>query len=79
MSSPGTLAAPNVMYYNNTYFLATEIYPGSEWQVRIYESTTSPISGFTPLPGNPILEDGSATACMFGVFLEISLTPTTAS
>ena len=62
LSSPSTLAAPNMMYYDNTYFLATEINPGGEWQVRIYEST-SPTSGFTELPDNPILEDGSA--CFF--------------
>jgi len=63
LSSTSSLAAPNMMYYDETYFLATESLVGSEWQVHIYESATSPISGFSLLSGNPILEDGSA--CFF--------------
>ncbi len=62
VSSPSVLAAPNMMYYDSTYFLSTEINPG-EWQVRIYASDTSAVSGFVALPDNPILEDGSA--CFF--------------
>jgi hypothetical protein len=60
VSSSSVLAAPNMMYHDGTYFLATEIYQGGEWRVRVYASTTSPTSGFTELPDNPILEDGSA-------------------
>ena len=61
ISSSTTLAAPQMLYYDETYFLSTEIYNG-EWQVRIY-SGTSPTGPFTVLPGNPVLTGGCA--CLF--------------
>ena len=61
LSSSTTLAAPQMLYYDNTYFLSTEIYNG-EWQVRIY-SGSSPTGPFTVLPGNPVLTGGCA--CLF--------------
>ncbi len=62
LSSPTTLAAPNMLYYGGTYFLSTETRPGA-WTTDVFASTTSPTSGFQLLPGNPILGDGAA--CMF--------------
>jgi Domain of unknown function (DUF2341) len=62
LSSTTTLAAPNMLLYNGTYFLSTEVLANGNWNVRVY-SSTSPTSGFTLLPGNPVLADGSA--CMF--------------
>ena len=70
MTSGNTLAAPNVFYYNGTYFLSTETLDNGTcsdsssclWNVTVY-SSTSPTSGFTVLPGNPIV--GNDTACMF--------------
>lgn len=59
LHSGSTLAAPNMLYYDGTYFLATEI-NGSPWQVEVFASTTSPTSGFTALPGSPQLPDNSA-------------------
>jgi len=61
LSSASTIAAPNMLYYDGTYFLSTEIYE-SEWKVRIYEGS-SPSGPFTILPGNPVLDDGCA--CLF--------------
>ncbi len=64
LTSPGTLAAPNV-YYNSAaglYFLSVETYTSSGvWNVDVFTST-SPTSGFKLLPGNPIMSDNSA--CM---------------
>ena len=62
LTSSTTLAAPNMLYYDNTYFLSTEILENSIWKVRIY-SGTSPTGPFTILPGNPVLSDGCA--CLF--------------
>jgi hypothetical protein len=61
LHSDVTLAAPNMMYRDGTYFLSTETIP-DVWNVVVY-SSSQPTSGFTPLPGNPVLADGSA--CMF--------------
>jgi len=62
--STSRLAAPNILYYNNTYFLSTEVKDsGNQWNVRIYASTSSPTSGFYKLPGNPVLANDSA--CLF--------------
>lgn len=62
--STTVLAAPNMLFYNNTYFLSTEVKDGSnQWNVRIYASTSSPISGFFVLPGNPVLANDAA--CLF--------------
>lgn len=69
ISSSTTLAAPQMLYYDGTYFLSTEIY-NSEWQVRIY-SGTSPVGPFTILPGNPVLTGGCA--CLFQHLFEDSI------
>ena len=61
LSSPGVLAAPNMMYRDGTYFLSTETYD-TAWKVRIF-SGSSPHGPFTLLPGNPVLSDGCA--CLF--------------
>ena len=69
-SSNNTLAAPNVFYYNGTYFLSTETLNNGTcsdsstclWNVNVF-SSAFPTSGFTPLPGNPVV--GNDTACMF--------------
>ena len=62
--STNVLAAPNMLYYNNTYFLSTEVKDSSnQWNVRIYASTSSPTSGFYILPGNPVLANDAA--CLF--------------
>jgi hypothetical protein len=62
--STSVVAAPNMLYYNNTYFLSTEVVDSSnKWNVRIYASKSSPTSGFFILPGNPVLANGSA--CLF--------------
>jgi hypothetical protein len=64
MQSTTTLAAPDMLYYNGTYFLATEALDSNHlWYVKVYSSTTGPTSGFTLLPGNPVLNNGAA--CMF--------------
>ena len=69
-SSTNTLAAPNAFYYNGTYYLSTETLNNGtcsdsskcQWNVNVF-SSASPTSGFTPLPGNPVV--GNDTACMF--------------
>jgi hypothetical protein len=62
--SSDVLAAPHMLYYNNTYFLSTEVKDSSnQWNVRIYASTSSPTSGFYVLPGNPVLANDAA--CLF--------------
>ncbi len=63
LQSYGILAAPNVLYYNGTFFLSTEIVDGSgNWGVQVYASDSA-TSGFSLLPGNPVLNNNSA--CMF--------------
>ena len=59
MTSATTLAAPDMMYRGGKYFLTCEVYPGAVWETYGYESI-SPVSGFTPVLGNPILGDGIA-------------------
>ncbi len=61
LSSPTTLAAPNLMFRDGTYFLITEILEDT-WSVKVYGGP-SPLGPFTALPGNPLL-DGDC-ACMF--------------
>jgi hypothetical protein len=62
--STNVLAAPNMLYYNNTYLLSTEVKNSSnQWNARIYASTSSPTSGFYVLPGNPVLANDAA--CIF--------------
>ena len=60
LRSSSTLAAPNMMYENGTYYLGTEIEPGSTWQMEVFASTTSPTSGFAPLADAPELPNGAA-------------------
>jgi hypothetical protein len=63
LTSNQTLAAPDMLYYGGTYFLSTEVKAtNGDWATQIY-SGNSPTSGFVPLPGNPILANGSA--CFF--------------
>jgi hypothetical protein len=62
-SAPVTVAAPQVMYFNGTYYLAVETEEqGGIWMTRVLTSTM-PDQGFIEIPGNPILGDGSA--CFF--------------
>jgi hypothetical protein len=58
-----SLAAPNMLYDGGTYYLATESRNPhtSLWETSVYTSV-SPDSGFSPLPGNPVLSPG---ACFF--------------
>ena len=60
LSSSSTLAAPNMMYYNGTYYLGTEIEPASTWETEFFSSTTSPVSGFQPMADAPELPNGDA-------------------
>ncbi len=68
LSSSTALAAPNMLYYGGTYFLSTEVLDGGasmtsgSWNVMVYAST-DPMTGFIPLPGNPVISNNSA--CMF--------------
>jgi len=69
LHSDNTLAAPHMLYLNGTYFLSTEILDiSNNWAVLVY-SSSSPTSGFTLLPGNPVLAgdplNASGAACMF--------------
>jgi hypothetical protein len=61
LEAPSVLAAPQVMYYQGTYFLAVETLEG-EWATRIYTSEI-PDGGYRESAGNPILDKGSA--CFF--------------
>lgn len=61
ISSNQTLAAPNMMFRDSTYFLSTEISEGV-WKTVVF-SAPSPTGPFTRLPGNPLMGDGSA--CLF--------------
>ena len=61
INSPVILAAPQMMFYDDVYYLSTEILEGV-WKVRMYASA-SPEGPFEALPGNPVLEEGSA--CLF--------------
>ncbi len=58
IEEPYTLAAPNLLYHNGSYFLATEILEDA-WKVRIYKSS-SPVGPFSMLLDNPVFENGSA-------------------
>lgn len=72
LQSSSTLAAPNMMYRDGTYFLATEIVDSQgHWNIQMYSSTL-PTSGFTLLPdGNPLLSDGAA--CGFQTPIDTTL------
>lgn len=72
--SPETVAAPQVVYANGKYYLATETHEGDQvnsgcsvgsncvWKTRILTST-SPTGPFYEIPGNPVY--GSGSACVF--------------
>ena len=60
LHSSSTLAAPNMMYLNGTYYLGTEIEPASTWETEFFSSTTSPVSGFEPMADAPELPNGDA-------------------
>lgn len=63
LSSSAKLAAPTMFYNGGKYYLSTEgTDPTNQWVTNVY-SSTSPKSGFTLLPGNPVLANGGA--CMF--------------
>lgn len=60
LSSSSTMAAPNMLYRDNTYYLAIETGDSSgQWSVRV-STSTSPVSGFQELPSNPVLSGGAA-------------------
>jgi hypothetical protein len=64
LSSPSTLAAPDIFFHGGKYFLSTEVQDGNGlWNVVVYASTAGPTSGFSELPGNPVMNNGAA--CMF--------------
>lgn len=58
---PYELAAPNMMAYNGTYFLSTEVNENA-WKTRIYAGAT-PLGPFELLPDAPQLSDNQA--CLF--------------
>lgn len=62
LSSEITFSAPNMMYDDGIYYLGVETIPNGSWHIEIWASS-SPTSGFAPLPGNPIISDGAA--CLF--------------
>ena len=55
-----TLAAPNMLFYDGTYFLSTESLDETGNWITLIFSSASPTNGFTILPGNPVLNNGSA-------------------
>lgn len=57
------MLAPDMMYNDGKYFLTCEVSPlltPLNWETYGWISTTSPLSGFIPLQGNPILGNGTA-------------------
>ncbi|GEM_PF-1089883 len=63
LTSSAKMAAPSMFYYGGKYYLATEgTDPNQQWVTNVY-SSSSPKSGFTLVPGNPVLSNGGA--CMF--------------
>jgi hypothetical protein len=64
LHSNSVLAAPNVLYYDNTYFLSTEIKDTkNQWNIKVYASASSPTGGFYPLPGRAV--SVTDAACLF--------------
>lgn len=59
LQSTKTLAAPNMLFRDGTYFLSTESDSSGQWTTTIY-SSASPTSGFSVLSGSPVLDQGSA-------------------
>jgi len=63
LQSYSTLAAPNMLFYDGAYFLSTESLDiNGDWITLIF-SSASATSGFTMLPGNPVLSNDGA--CFF--------------
>ena len=72
VASDETVAAPTLLYLDRSvgpdhqrlgiYYLATEIYPHSEWQTKVFASDAAD-GDFKPVPGNPVLRSGRA--CLF--------------
>lgn len=62
LSATVVYAAPQVMYYDGTYYMALETLTGNVWSTRIFTSNT-PDGGFTEIASSPILNQGSA--CFF--------------
>ena len=60
LESDPTLAAPQVIYYDDTYFLMTESIGGS-WQSEAFEGPT-PLGPFERVFNNPVLTHHSACA-----------------
>jgi hypothetical protein len=61
IEEPYTFAAPQMMVYDGTYYLATEMNENA-WKTRVYAGP-SPLGPFKRLPGNPLLADNEA--CFF--------------
>jgi hypothetical protein len=65
-STPARTAAPQLMFWNNLFYLAVETEENSPsglvWKTRILKSVHGD-RDFVEIPGNPILTDGSA--CLF--------------
>jgi hypothetical protein len=59
---PNVIAAPQVMYDQNIYYLAVETLEGGLWRTRLYGSEI-PTGGFRELQGSPVLADDAA--CFF--------------
>ncbi len=61
MDVPYELAAPNMMFYDDTYFLSSEVNENA-WKTKIYAGAL-PTGPFSPLPDAPQLSDNQA--CLF--------------
>lgn len=62
LSANTTLAAPNVLYYRGTYYLAVEVLRRGVWETNVLTSVF-PDRSFLEIRHNPVLGDGSA--CLF--------------
>jgi len=63
LSTVDTMAAPNMLYYNGTFYLSTEVIDSNIlWATKVFYST-SPTSGFQPIASGLVLTGGNA--CMF--------------
>jgi Domain of unknown function (DUF2341) len=61
LEEPYTLAAPNMMLRDGTYYLSTEVNDNA-WKTKIYAGPT-PLGPFEPLPGAIVLSNNEA--CWF--------------
>ncbi|MCE7002163.1 hypothetical protein LWC34_04875 [Kibdelosporangium philippinense] len=62
MSANSTLAAPNVLYYRGTYYLAVEVLRQGIWETNVLTSVF-PDRSFREISHNPVL--GAGSACLF--------------